>query len=72
MPLFRERDTRRSVFAEAMLTVVAAERVHSILNIDREAERLLVDHPDCGISFDELRNYLMRFAVRQRVAIEIG
>ncbi len=72
MSLFREQDTRRSVFAEAMLAVVAVERVHSILNIDRETERLLVDHPYCGISFDELRNYLMRFAVRQRVAIEIG
>ena len=72
MSLFRERDTRRSDFAEAMLAVVAVEREHSILNIDREAERLLVDHPDCGISFDELRNYLLRFAVRQRVVIQFG
>ena len=72
MSLFREPETRRSVFAEAMLAVVAVERRHSILSIDAEAEHHLVDHPDCGISFDELRNYLLRFAVRQGVAIQVG
>ena len=72
MSLFREPDTRRSVFAEAMLAVVMVERRHSVLGIDAAAKRLLGDHPDCGVSLDELRNYLMRFAVRQRVAVEVG
>jgi hypothetical protein len=72
MSLFREPDTRRSVFAEAMLAVVVVERRHSVLGIDAEAKRLLGEHPECGISFDELRNYLVRFAVRRRVAIDIG
>ena len=72
MSLFREPDTQRSVFAEAMLAVVSVERRHSVLGIDAEAKRLLGEHPDCEVTFDELRNYLMRFAVRQGVAIAIG
>ena len=70
MSLFREPDTRHSVFAEAKLAAVESRR--SILGIDATTKRLLDEHPDCGISLDELRNYLIRFAVRQQVAIEVG
>ena len=72
MSLVREPNGGRSVFAEAMLAVVSIERRHSVLPLNAEVKRLLGEHPGCMIAFDELRNYLIRCAVRRRVAIEIG
>ena len=72
MSLMHQPDARGSVFAEAMLAVVSVERRHSFLRLDAAAKRLIDEHPHASISLDDMKDYMLRFALRQGVAIEIG
>jgi hypothetical protein len=72
MSLIREPNTRQSVFADAMVAVMAVGRDHSIMQISAEADRLIEEHPGCPVSVGELREYLVRFAVREHVPMVLG
>ncbi len=68
MSLMCPPDARQSVFAEAMLSVLSAKSDNSFLRVDREVSRLGSVHPGSSVSFHELKEYMLGFAVRERVA----
>ena len=72
MSLIREPNSRQSVFADAMLAVMSLGRQNSVVRVEAEARRILDDHPGCRILIDEVKDYLVRFAVREKVTMAVG
>jgi hypothetical protein len=56
----------------ASVAVKKAARNGAVLVINVEADRLLLEHPDCQLSLAELRNFIARLAIRRRVPIQFG
>ena len=64
--------SRRQALAGAIVAVTKAARDGGVMFVDRHAQRLLSEYPDCGMSFAELREELARLAVQQGVNVEFG
>lgn len=62
----------RKVLDPASAAVRKASRNGTVLSINAEADRLLLEHPDCQVLLAELRDFIARLAVRGRVPMLFG
>jgi hypothetical protein len=53
-------------------TVKKAARNGSVLVINAEADRLMLEHPDWQLSIAELRYFIAGLAMRRRVPMQFG
>jgi hypothetical protein len=60
------------VLDPASVAVRTASRNGTVLVINAEADRLLLEHPDCQMSLAELRDFVARLAMRRRVPMQFG
>ena len=65
-------NTAPSVLDLVSATVKKASRNGSVLVINAEADRLLLEHPDCQMSLAELREFIARLAMRRHVPMQFG
>jgi len=63
---------RYEVLDLAALSVEAAAQDGGMIATDVEARRLLDTHPDCQMSFEELRQAIAKLAVKRGVGVEFG
>jgi hypothetical protein len=63
---------RQEVLDLAALSVEGAAKDGGMIQADMEAHRLLDAHPDCQISFEELRDTIARLAIEHNVGVEFG
>ena len=63
---------RQEVLDLASLSVEGAAQDGGMIPADMEARRLLDAHPNCQISFDELREAIARLAIDRGVGVEFG
>ena len=63
---------RQEVLDLAGLSVEGAAQDGGMIPADMEARRLLDAHPNCQISFDELREAIARVAIDRGVGVEFG
>jgi hypothetical protein len=63
---------RQEVVDLASLSVEGAAQDGGMIPADMEARRLLDAHPNCQISFDELRAAIARLAIDRGVGVEFG
>jgi hypothetical protein len=60
------------VLDPASAAVKKALRNGTVLVINAEADRLLLEHPDCQLSVAELRDFIARLAMRRRCPMQFG
>ena len=65
-------NTGLNVLDSASAVVKKALRNGTVLMINAEADRLLLEHPDCQLSLAELREFFARLAIRRRVPLQFG
>jgi hypothetical protein len=63
---------RQEIWDLASLSVEGAAQDGGMIAADMEARRLLDAHPECQISFDELRACIARLAIDRGVSVEFG
>lgn len=63
---------RQEVLDLASLSIEGAAQDGGMIPADMEARRLLDAHPDCQISFEELRDAIARLALARGVGVEFG
>ena len=63
---------RQQLLDLALLSVEGAANDGGLIAADIEARRLLGSNPDSQISFGDLRDAIVRFAMEKRVAVEFG
>lgn len=63
---------RAEVMDLAVLSVEKAANDGGVVAADTEARRLLDAHPDCQISFDELRDTIARIAIKRGLGVKFG
>jgi hypothetical protein len=63
---------RQQLLDLALLSVEGAANDGGLIAADIEARRLLDSSPDGQISFEDLRDAIVRFAMEKRVAVEFG
>ena len=63
---------RQQLLDLAFLSVEGAANDGGLIAADIEARRLLDSNPDSQISFEDLRDAIVRFAMEKRVAVEFG
>lgn len=67
-----EVDARQKVLSLAHLAVQKAARDGGMIPAHTLAVQLLADHPDCPMSFEELRDGIARVAIEHGVGVEFG
>jgi hypothetical protein len=72
MSLKAESVDRQEVLDLAALSVEGAANDGGMIPADMEARRLLEAHPDCQISFEELRDVIAQLAIDRGVGVEYG
>ena len=65
-------NTGPKVLDPASVAVKKALRNGTVLVINAEADRLLLEHPDCQMSLAELREFIARLAMRRHVPMQFG
>jgi hypothetical protein len=65
-------NTGPSVLDLVSTTVKKASRAGSVLVINAEADRLMLEHPDWQLSLAELRYFIAGLAMRRRVPMQFG
>ena len=65
-------NARLKILDPASGAVKEALRNGTVLVINAEADRLLLEHPDCQLSLSQLRDFIARLAIRRRVPIQFG
>lgn len=61
---------RQRLFSESMVVIAKAIRNEQAVPAGLEARRLLQEHPDCGLSEEDIREHLVRLAVENRLAVD--
>jgi hypothetical protein len=61
-----------SVLDLVSATVKKASRNRTVLLINAEADRLMLEHPDWQLSLAELRYFIAGLAMRRRVPMQFG
>ena len=67
-----QSNTGLKVLDPASVAVKKALRNGTVLVINAEADRLLLEHPDCQMSLAELREFIARLAMRRHVPMQFG
>jgi hypothetical protein len=67
-----QSNTGLKVLDPASVAVKKALRNGTVLVINAEADRLLLEHPDCQLSLVELRDFIARLAMRRHVPMQFG
>jgi hypothetical protein len=65
-------NTGLKVLDPASGAVKKALRNGTVLVINVEADKLLLEHPDCQLSLAALRDFIARLAMRRHVPMQFG
>jgi hypothetical protein len=63
---------RQQIIDEALIAILRAAKDRSVLSLTHECQRLAANHPNSGMTTQEMRDLIARLAVDRGVSVGFG